>query len=96
MKKIIILIFILTIFVIAILTNPNEKQHKELSQQKLEEIVNVEMSKYGLRKDMITCLAYETGQIFGKEILNQNIDSNNYILFSTTNLKWENIAVHLK
>lgn len=95
MKKNHLIIGIIVIVgIVAILTNPNQDEHREFVKSRfnsyiLESLKDKSSKTNAQWADAGKTLGNMLGGLFVDQIINNLVSSDNYILFSTTKISWE-------
>jgi hypothetical protein len=89
MKSFIVLILIAVLAVAAYMTNPPVDQHREAAKQRVGELTQASMGK---ESSLLGSLGAAAGKTLATPVLAQVVNSENYYLFSTTTLTWNNVA----
>lgn len=81
------------ILIVAAISNPSSEVHKETIKTKLNAYIQKSMSKENSSDDELGAAGNAFGMMLGGFIVDKIVDhmvsTNNYILFSTTQINWE-------
>lgn len=77
--------FIILILVVAFITNPNEEKHKDVMKSRVFEVVG---SNSLFLENATDLLGYESNTVID-QLVDSYVSSDNYFLFSTTNVTWQ-------
>lgn len=91
MKKNYILLYAVgLILLIAVLTNPNQDQHKEAVKAKYNSYIQKRMSEGLSEKDSeLKNLGMLLGRTLINGIVSNTVTVDNYVFFSTTKISWD-------
>ena len=95
MKKSYIILTILgLLFLVAILTNPNQDRHKEAIKNRYMAYLQKAMkSEQSISKNEFEGAGESIGMVLGgafaDQLISNLVSSDNYILFSTTKITWD-------
>lgn len=96
MKKnsLVVLLIFGVIVVIAMLTNPNQQQHKDAVKSKLNVYMQKSLKSNANKannrwEEMGQNLGAMFGGVLVEQTINNLVSSDNFILFSLTNMTWE-------
>lgn len=84
-----VILILVALVVIAYLTNPDERQHQAASKEKLHQIADNLLAKYGIEPGFISGLGIDFTDPFVDSLIESHITVDNYFLFSTTNVTWD-------
>lgn len=84
-----VILILVALVVIAYLTNPDERQHQAAAKEKLHQIADNLLAKYGIEPGFISGLGIDITDQFVDKLIESHITVDNYFLFSTTNIEWE-------
>lgn len=84
-----VILILVALVVIAYLTNPDERQHQAAAKEKLHQIADNLLAKYGIEPGFISGLGIDFTDPFVDSLIESHITVDNYFLFSTTNVTWE-------
>ena len=84
-----VILILVALVVIAYLTNPDERQHQAAAKEKLHQIADNLLAKYGIEPGFISGLGIDITDQFLDKLIESHITVDNYFLFSTTNIEWE-------
>lgn len=93
-RKFSVLIVLGLVVLVAVLTNPNQDRHREVLKAKVVSYMQKSMSD-GLTKSEIDLenAGQAVGMMLGGAlidgVISNIVTTNNYVLFSTTNIIWE-------
>lgn len=73
------------ILVVAFITNPNEEKHKDVMKSRVFEVVG---SNSLFLENATDLLGYESNTVID-QLVDSYVSSDNYFLFSTTNVTWQ-------
>ena len=84
-----VILILVALVVIAYLTNPDERQHQAAAKEKLHQIADNLLAKYGIEPGFISGLGIDITDQFVNKLIESHITVDNYFLFSTTNVTWD-------
>jgi len=84
-----VILILVALVVIAYLTNPDERQHQAAAKEKLHQIADNLLAKYGIEPGFISGLGIDITDQFVDKLIESHITVDNYFLFSTTNVHWD-------
>ena len=88
------LVFVGLLFIVAVITNPNQDRHKEVVKNKLNVLMQKAVKDSFKNSDSgAEQIGSALGLMLGGAMLDRMIESmvstDNYVLFSTTKISWE-------
>ena len=84
-------LIIIAVIIIAVVTNPNERRHKEILMNKIKpEMIQAFMGEKEIEKmTNIDAISFMFGSNFIEKFVDNFISTDNYVFFSLTKATWD-------